>query len=110
MGYGFVPNIELPQLAGCELAFSEENGGWVIQVNDQMETSIKDIFAAGEITGIGGAFKSITEGETAASSILNRFEKLNDERYSSQLKKLTKQRFLHLKFGKLFTNSFSFGF
>jgi len=104
VGYGFVGNVELPQLAGCKLEFSEDKGGWIVQVNDQMETSVQNMFAAGEITGIGGGFKSITDGEIAAYSILKKLEKLSDDHYLKRLKMLSKQRYQHLKFGKLFNS------
>lgn len=53
-GYGFVPNIELSQIAGCELTYREDMGGWVVAVDRFMETSVEGIFAAGEVTGIAG--------------------------------------------------------
>jgi thioredoxin reductase len=58
IGYGFAPNIELPQLAGCELEYDKGKGGWVVKVKDDLETSVENIYAAGEITGIAGALKS----------------------------------------------------
>jgi NADPH-dependent 2,4-dienoyl-CoA reductase/sulfur reductase-like enzyme/bacterioferritin-associated ferredoxin len=102
IGYGFTANIELPQLAGCELEYSEAKGGFVVKVNGKMETTKEDIFAAGEITGIGGASKSITEGKLAALSILRRFEKIAEDEYSAKVKKLSKERKHHLKFGEYF--------
>ena len=29
VGYGFVPRAELPQLAGCDMRYFAEQGGWV---------------------------------------------------------------------------------
>ena len=73
MGYGFVPNIELPIQAGCDTVYDKNKGGWVIQVDDRLETSVPSVFAAGEITGIAGAKKSHVEGTLAALSILERY-------------------------------------
>jgi NADPH-dependent 2,4-dienoyl-CoA reductase/sulfur reductase-like enzyme len=106
VGYGFVPNIDLPQLAGCNLEYSAQKGGWVVQVNSGLETSVENVFAAGEITGIGGAFKSIHEGEIAAHSILLKFEKITREFYSEKIKKMTRKREQDLKFGALFNSLF----
>lgn len=104
VGYGFVPNIEGPQLAGCELEFSEKKGGWTVKVNEKMETSRENILAAGEITGVGGALKSINEGKIAAFSILHKFEKITDDDYNRHLKKLTNEREHHLKFMEYFNS------
>lgn len=104
VGYGFVPNIELPQLAGCGLEYMEERGGWVVKVDDQMRGNGDNVYCAGEPTGIGGAFKSITEGEIAALSILNRFDKVASGDFEAKLRTLARQRNHHLQFGKYFNS------
>ena len=104
VGYGFVPNIELPQLAGCPLEYLEERGGWVVKVDDQMRGNGDHVYCAGEPTGIGGAFKSITEGEIAALSILNRFGKVAAADFQTKLAKLIRERDHHLQFGKYFNS------
>ena len=58
-GYYLVPNLELASLHGCEI----ENG--VVRVNEFQETSVKNVFCAGEPTGIGGLEASLIEGEIA---------------------------------------------
>ena len=102
VGYGFVPNVELAQLAGCKLEYSDTKGGWVVEVRNNLETSVENIFAAGEITGIGGAYKSIHEGEMAANSILYRFEKIGENDFNKKQKKMYRKRKQDLKFGALF--------
>ncbi len=99
IGYGFVANIELAQLAGCRLDYDENQGGWMVWVSEDLETSISGIFAAGEITGIAGAAKSVTEGKLAAQSILLNLAKISSDTFfarSTQIKKARKQ---HLRFG-----------
>jgi len=97
---GFVPNVELPNLAGCDISFKKEYGGWVVDVNENMETSIPGVFCAGEVTGVGGALKSVNEGEIASISILERFS--NDSSIQDKKKKLIKERKNHLNFSKYF--------
>ncbi len=53
------PQLELPQLLGCDI-----EGGFVV-VDDVQQSSMPDIFCAGELTGIGGLEKSIVEGRIA---------------------------------------------
>lgn len=104
VGFGFVPNVEGPHLAGCELEFADSKGGWIVKVNDRLETSVENILAAGEITGVGGAFKSINEGKIAAYTILNKFEKIGEEEYLAHLRKLTKERAHHMEFVHYFNS------
>jgi D-hydroxyproline dehydrogenase subunit alpha len=59
VGYGLVPNNELAALLGCET-----RDGYVVVDTDQRST-VANLFAAGEITGIGGVEKSMIEGEIA---------------------------------------------
>ncbi len=99
-GNGFIPNIELPQLAGCDLTYDLDKGGWIVNVDSSMETSIRGIFATGEITGIGGGDKAFIEGKLAALSILNQFGRLKTKRNSRQQAKLLKKRLHYLNFGK----------
>lgn len=59
VGYGLIPNLELALQLGCRL-----DQGFV-QVDDTGKTSVPHIYAAGEITGIGGVDKALLEGEVA---------------------------------------------
>jgi len=100
--YGFVPNIELPNLAGCEIVFNKDLGGWIVDVNNDMESSIDGVYCAGEVIGVGGALKSINEGLIASISILENFDKSNE--YTKEKRKLIKERKHHLDFAKLFNS------
>ena len=92
-GNGFTPNIELPQLAGCDLTYAADMGGWIVEVDTSMETSVSGVFAAGEITGIAGGDKALIEGRLAALSILRQFGKLNSKEYRiRQTALLTKRK------------------
>jgi D-hydroxyproline dehydrogenase subunit alpha len=59
VGYGLIPNSELAAVLGCET-----RDGYVVVDNEQ-RTTVPNLFAAGEITGIGGVEKSMIEGEIA---------------------------------------------
>lgn len=104
VGYGFVPNIEAPQLAGCKLHFDSDLGGWIVDVNEQLETSVENILAAGEITGVGGGLKSMDEGKMAALTILNKFRKIDEQDYHQRMMALTKKRNHHLGFARCFNS------
>jgi NADPH-dependent 2,4-dienoyl-CoA reductase/sulfur reductase-like enzyme len=58
-GFFLIPDRELPALLGCQ----RSEAGVAVDVFQQ--TAQANIFAAGEITGIGGLDKSLLEGEIA---------------------------------------------
>ena len=60
-GYGLVPNAELARLLGCGV-----HAGAAV-VNERQETTVAGVFAAGEVTGIGGVGLSLAEGEIAGA-------------------------------------------
>jgi NADPH-dependent 2,4-dienoyl-CoA reductase/sulfur reductase-like enzyme/bacterioferritin-associated ferredoxin len=72
VGFGFAPNIELLLQAGCAAEHVPDRGGWVVRVGDRLETSLENVFAAGEVTGIAGARKSMIEGRIAGLAIRER--------------------------------------
>jgi NADPH-dependent 2,4-dienoyl-CoA reductase/sulfur reductase-like enzyme len=80
-GFHLVPNLELAHLLGCEL-----NAG-VVRVDEFQQTTIAGVYAAGEVTGIGGLELSLVEGEIAG---LAACDKQNDARALFSLR--TKQR------------------
>lgn len=58
-GFHLVPNLELPLSIGCKTA----NG--FVQVDEFQQTSMSNVYCAGEPTGIGGLEMSLIEGEIA---------------------------------------------
>jgi len=60
LGHGFSPRLELAIAAGCDL-----NGDRFVTVDTAQRTSTPSVFAAGEITGIGGVDLALAEGEIA---------------------------------------------
>ncbi len=61
-GFGLVPNTELPALLGCRI-----DDGYVA-VNHWQETTVPNVYCAGEPTGIGGLDLSLSEGLIAGFS------------------------------------------
>ena len=98
-GNGFIPNIELPQLAGCDLTYAADKGGWIVKVDQSMETSVSGVFAAGEITGIAGSDKALIEGQLAALSILKQFGILDSTKHRIRQTALLTKRKRYQRFG-----------
>lgn len=64
VGWGFTPDVTLASILGAELT-TDRDGSVIVKVDQNQETSIPHLFAAGEITGVGGADLAITEGTIA---------------------------------------------
>jgi NAD(P)H-nitrite reductase large subunit len=64
LGFGFTAQLELAVAAGCELGEGPDGGSAAVVDADQ-QTSIAGVFAAGELTGIGGADLAAAEGRVA---------------------------------------------
>lgn len=65
VGFGFVPNTELTELAGCRHRYVHEVGGWVPERNALLETTVPGVFAAGDGAGVAGALVAVEEGRIA---------------------------------------------
>ena len=72
VAYGLVPNTELARLVGCVIE------GGVVAVDELQQTSVPNIYCAGEPTGVGGVDLALVEGEIAGSAAggLTRLERL----------------------------------
>ena len=58
-GFHLVPNVELAELLGCAI----ESGS--VKVDEFQQTTVANVYSAGETTGIGGLELSLVEGEIA---------------------------------------------
>jgi NADPH-dependent 2,4-dienoyl-CoA reductase/sulfur reductase-like enzyme len=74
VGYGLVGNVELAALLGCAV----EDGR--VRVNEWQETTVDGVYAAGELTGIGGVELSLVEGEIAGLAACG-LERLAERRF-----------------------------
>jgi thioredoxin reductase len=73
VGYGLVPNTELPRLLGCAIR------GGAVTVDARLETSVAGVFSAGEPCGIAGVDVAITEGEMAGLAAAGRLAETTAE-------------------------------
>ncbi len=66
LGYGFAPSTELLRLAGCSVRYDRASLGPVVERDFWGRTSVPGIYAAGDGTGVEGAYVAVDEGQTAA--------------------------------------------
>ncbi|MFD7156504.1 FAD-dependent oxidoreductase [Kribbella sp. NPDC059898] len=67
LGFGFTANLELAVSARCNLGTGPD-GGPAVTVDANQQTTTPGYFAAGELTGIGGAALSTAEGAVAGAA------------------------------------------
>jgi NADPH-dependent 2,4-dienoyl-CoA reductase/sulfur reductase-like enzyme len=91
-GFHLVPNSELAVLLGCRV----QND--FVQVDSFQQTSVPDVFCAGEPTGIGGLELSLVEGQIAGLAVSGR---------SAAAKQLFAQRGNLRKFARALDRAFS---
>ena len=91
-GFHLVPNVELGELLGCAV----ENG--CVRVDEFQQTTVPQVYSAGETTGIGGLELSLVEGEIAGLAAAG---KRDDAR------QLFRVREKHRKFAKLLNQTFA---
>ncbi len=65
VGFGFVPNTQLTESAGCRHEYVHELGGWVPTRSQFMETTNPGLFAVGDGAGVAGSAVAVQEGRIA---------------------------------------------
>jgi len=91
-GFGLVPSTELAALLGCRI----HAGG--VEAGDLQQSSVEGVFAAGEITGIGGVDLAVAEGEIAGFAAAGR---------PDRARRLFHARAVHRKFAAALDRAFT---
>ena len=93
VGYGFTINTQLSRLCRCEHEFKPGYGGWTVKTDSRQATSIANVFAAGEATGIGGSDIAAAEGAIAGYSAAQALGRISEsEMWTRQAPYLSKLR------------------
>lgn len=67
VSYGFVPQLELALALGCGTRV-DVDGNLVLAVDSDQRTTVDGVFAAGEVTGVGGWALAVAEGRRAGAA------------------------------------------
>ena len=70
-GWGFQPDVTLGGILGCQEIF-DRDGTVIFAVDRNQQSSVSNVWIAGEATGIGGADLALIEGEIAGRSAVGK--------------------------------------
>ncbi len=70
VGYGFFPSVELFRVAGCDLRYDEDLGGPVVVVDAWQRTTVPNVLAAGDGTGVRGSYVAEDQGRLAVLGLV----------------------------------------
>lgn len=65
LGYGFLPSNEILRLLGCRHSYDLRRRHLVTMRDDDLRTSVAEVFAAGDCCGLGGAHAAMAEAVIA---------------------------------------------
>lgn len=68
--HGFLASSELARQAGADVHWHDSKGGWLARHDEWLESSLKNLFVAGEITSVDGADAALEKGRVAAAGML----------------------------------------
>ncbi len=68
--YGFAPQSDLPRAMGAAFRWAAPAGGWAIEHDSWMRSSVPGLYVAGEVTGVAGAPAALAKGEIAGFAVL----------------------------------------
>ena len=95
---GLRPTSELAWMAGVKHIFVPELGGWMPQHSENMQTSVKGIYVAGDTAGVEEASTAMDEGRLAGISIAESLGYLTTKE-SADRQEETRQRLMALRMG-----------
>lgn len=98
MAVGLSPLTELARMAECETAYIPALGGYLPIHNDNMQTTIEDIYIAGDISGVEEASTALDEGRLAGTVIAGELGAADQATIDAEIEKI-KERLLSLRTG-----------
>lgn len=74
---GVIPNIRLPLAAGCEVEWDAQQQGWKVARDIWGQSSVSQVFVAGDCAGIVGARAGELQGRLGALEIAYQLHKID---------------------------------
>ena len=75
---------QLARMAGCEMTFVPAMGGRVPKHDENQQTTVKNIYVAGDVAGIEEASTAIVEGRLAGLAVAHSLGYLSDSEFEAK--------------------------
>jgi NADPH-dependent 2,4-dienoyl-CoA reductase/sulfur reductase-like enzyme len=85
VGYGFTPQTELAEAMGCVLKVDPRDGSTIV------DSCPDGVFAAGELTGVGGADAAVATGSLAGLAAARHLGRLDERAYARAARRWLKR-------------------
>lgn len=96
---GLSPLAELAWIAGCNFEYIPTLGGYLPWHDENMQTSVKDVYVAGDIAGVREASVALEEGRLAGIAIAESLGKIDIEK-AGKLKKYIWEKLREIQQGQ----------
>ena len=88
LAVGLSPLIELLRLVDCEQVYVPELGGWIPLHSENMETAVKGVYVAGDVSGVEEASSALDKGKIAGVAIAERLKYISSENAYQKIDKI----------------------
>ena len=101
LGFGFLPSSELAKVCGCRLDYVAAWGCYAPRVDRWMESTVPNLFVAGDVAGIRGVEIALEQGRLAALAVAHRLGTLGQAQLEQRERPIRKKlrrllRFRHM--------------
>jgi len=93
---GVIPSLQIAAAAGCETRWNEAQQCWQPVVDDWGQSSVENIFIAGDAAGIGGARAAWLDGALAGLQLAHQLGLIDAAERDLQAQPMRKARARHL--------------
>lgn len=106
VGWGFTADLSLASNLNLKQDVLDEDKSVFVTVDELQKTSMHNVFAAGEITGIGGSQLSLTEGKIAGFAVAAQLGFLTALQLEEKVRPLILQKKKDQKFASALISSY----
>ena len=107
LGYGFLPVARLARLCGCAHAYDPVLKSWKPKTDTLMQTSVANIYTAGDSSGVDGADLAEVEGRIAGTHAATELGKMSMDERDRRLNVLFHTRERIKRYSKVLNRVFS---